>query len=66
MQGPRLAGETMETGALAWQVIDGHPLARDLVAEGGSALARFAARLPPFGGQRIVDMLVGEPLPRIC
>ncbi len=56
----------METGALAWQVIDGHPLARDLVAEGGSALARFAARLPPFGGQRIVDMLVGEPLPRIC
>ena len=45
MQGPRLAGETMETGALAWQVIDGHPLARDLATEGGSVLARVAARL---------------------
>ena len=41
---PRLAGETMETGALARQVIDGHPLARDLAAQGG-VLARVAARL---------------------
>ncbi|MBL8561577.1 MAG: nickel-dependent hydrogenase large subunit [Gemmobacter sp.] len=41
---PRLAGETMETGALARQVVDGHPLARDLAAQGG-VLARVAARL---------------------
>jgi hydrogenase large subunit len=41
---PRLAGKPMETGALARQVIDGHPLARDLALQGG-VLARVAARL---------------------
>ncbi|GAA0309886.1 nickel-dependent hydrogenase large subunit [Rhodovulum strictum] len=40
---PRLGGLTHETGALARQVIDGHPLARDLA--GGGVLARVAARL---------------------
>ena len=40
---PRLAGQTMETGALARQVVDGHPLARALA--GGGVLARVAARL---------------------
>lgn len=40
---PRLAGRTMETGALARQVVDGHPLARALA--GGGVLARVAARL---------------------
>lgn len=40
---PRLAGQTMETGALARQVVDGHPLARDLA--GGGVLARVAGRL---------------------
>lgn len=40
---PRLAGRTYETGALARQVIDGHPLARDLA--GGGILARVAGRL---------------------
>ncbi|WGR61491.1 HupV protein [Paracoccus ferrooxidans] len=45
---PRLAGRTMETGALARQVIDGHPLALDLVRDGnggGGVLARVAGRL---------------------
>lgn len=42
---PRLNGATMETGALARQVIDGHPLARDLAAGGGGVLARVAGRL---------------------
>ncbi|HET7753734.1 MAG TPA: nickel-dependent hydrogenase large subunit, partial [Anaeromyxobacteraceae bacterium] len=32
---PRLAGEVVEVGALARQVVAGHPLARDLVARGG-------------------------------
>jgi uptake hydrogenase large subunit len=41
---PRLAGQTVETGALARQVIDGHPLARALATEGG-VLARVTGRL---------------------
>lgn len=41
---PRLAGRTMETGALARQVIDGHPLALSLARQGG-VLARIGARL---------------------
>lgn len=43
---PRLGGEAMETGALARQVIAGHPLARDLIArDGGGVEARVVARL---------------------
>lgn len=42
---PRLSGLPVECGALARQVIDGHPLARDLVARGGGVLARVGARL---------------------
>jgi len=42
---PRLAGRTMETGAFARQVVDGHPAARDLAATGSSVLARVAGRL---------------------
>jgi len=42
---PRLGGAPMECGALARQVIDGHPLARDLSTKGGGVLARVGARL---------------------
>jgi hydrogenase large subunit len=43
---PRLAGSVVETGALARQVVDGHPLARALVAEHGpNARDRVVARL---------------------
>ena len=43
---PRLAGAAMETGALARQVVQGHPLIRDLVAEsGGNVRNRVVARL---------------------
>ncbi|MFH3480118.1 nickel-dependent hydrogenase large subunit [Xanthobacter variabilis] len=43
---PRLAGQPFETGALARQVVDAHPLARDLAArEGASVRARVVARL---------------------
>ncbi len=43
---PRLSGRPFETGALARQVVDGHPLARDLVArEGANVRARVVARL---------------------
>lgn len=40
---PRLNGRTMEVGALARQVVDGHPLALAMV--GGGVLARVAGRL---------------------
>jgi Ni,Fe-hydrogenase I large subunit len=43
---PRLNGRVMEVGALARQVVDGHPLARDLVARGGGNVRnRVVARL---------------------
>jgi hydrogenase large subunit len=42
---PRLAGQVVETGALARQVVAGHPLARDMVGGGGSVAARVVARL---------------------
>ncbi len=43
---PRLDGRVVEVGALARQLVDNHPLARDLVArDGGSVLARVAMRL---------------------
>jgi hydrogenase large subunit len=43
---PRLAGRVVETGALARQVVAGHPLARDLVAlRGSNVSARVVARL---------------------
>jgi hydrogenase large subunit len=41
---PRLGGETVEVGALARQVVDGHPLGLALASEGG-VRARVAARL---------------------
>jgi len=42
---PRLGGEVVETGALARQVVAGHPLARVLAAQSGSVAARVVARL---------------------
>ena len=42
---PRLAGRTVETGAFARQVVDGHPAALELAARGGNALTRVAGRL---------------------
>ena len=43
---PRYRGKALEVGALARQVVDGHPLALDMVqAGGGSVHARVVARL---------------------
>jgi hydrogenase large subunit len=43
---PRLGGAPAETGALARQVVAGHPLARDLVArEGSNVRSRVVGRL---------------------
>lgn len=43
---PRLAGRVVETGAIARQLVDGHPLVRAEVAEyGGTVYTRVLARL---------------------
>ena len=43
---PRLDGQVMEVGALARQLVDGHPLIRSLVAQsGGNVRNRVIARL---------------------
>ncbi len=43
---PRLGGEAVETGALARQLVAGHPLVRDMIErEGGGVEARVVARL---------------------
>ena len=42
---PRLGGEVVEVGALARQVVAGHPLAHDLLSNGsGNVVARVVAR----------------------
>lgn len=42
---PRLAGQTVETGAFARQLVDGHPAALDLARGGSTVTARVAGRL---------------------
>lgn len=63
---PRLGGKPVEVGALARQVVDGHPLARDLVAEsGGNVRNRVITRLLEVA--RLVPMMenwVQEMRPR--
>ncbi|MDP3342414.1 nickel-dependent hydrogenase large subunit [Frigidibacter sp.] len=55
---PRLSGQPMEVGALARQVVDGHPLALSLAAEGG-VLARVGARLLELARtQAVMERLV--------
>jgi hydrogenase expression/formation protein HypE len=45
-----------------------HPLGRDAVKIGDirEEPPGIVVLLTPIGGTRIVDMLVGDPLPRIC
>jgi len=65
---PRYAGQVVETGALARQLIAGQPLALDLVEKhGASVTARIAARLLelahvlPAMEQWVKDLVPGEP-----
>ena len=46
----------------------GHPLGRDAlrIGEVGAGEPGRVTMRTSFGGRRIVDMLVGEQLPRIC
>jgi uptake hydrogenase large subunit len=46
---PRLSGQVVETGALARQMVAGHPLVRDMVARNGASVtARIVARMLEF------------------
>ncbi len=65
---PRLAGQVVETGALARQLIAGHPLARDMVErDGGSVGARVVVRLLelalvlPAMERWLAELAPGEP-----
>ncbi len=65
---PRLNGHVMEVGALARQLVDGHPLIRDLVAnKTGSVHARVVARLleiariVPVMENWVASIIPGEP-----
>lgn len=65
---PRLAGQVVETGALARQMVEGHPLIRSLVAQsGGNVQNRVIARLlelaliVPQMEQWIRSIQPGEP-----
>jgi hydrogenase large subunit len=57
---PRLAGLGYETGALARQVVDGHPLARALAGEGG-VRARIVGRLLEIARTQVLmeELLAG-------
>lgn len=55
---PRLAGQTVEVGAIARQVVDGHPLALSLARRGG-VLARIGGRLLEIARtQAVMEALV--------
>ena len=65
---PRLAGQVVETGALARQVVAGHPLARDMIeGHGASVAARVVARLLelalvlPAMERWLAELAPGEP-----
>jgi hypothetical protein len=52
----------------ALAALRGHPLGRDAVKIGDirEEPPGIVVLLTPIGGTRIVDMLVGDPLPRTC
>ncbi|MBL8347580.1 MAG: nickel-dependent hydrogenase large subunit [Rubrivivax sp.] len=65
---PRLAGQVVETGALARQLVQGHPLVRDYAARRGRGVAaRVLARLvemaivTPWAERWLAAMRPGEP-----
>jgi hydrogenase expression/formation protein HypE len=57
-----------EEAEAALAALRAHPLGREAVAVGEirTEPAGIVVLLTAFGGTRIVDMLVGDPLPRIC
>ena len=61
-------GTVPEQAAVAIAAMRAHDAGRDAVAIGRAVATRPGAVVmnTRFGGRRLVDMLVGEQLPRIC
>jgi hydrogenase expression/formation protein HypE len=59
--------DSAESGR-ALAALRGHPLGTDaaVIGEVTADLAGLVQLKTAFGGTRIVDLLVGDPLPRIC
>lgn len=57
-----------EQGRAALDALHAHPLGRDaaVIGEVRDAPASTVLLQTAFGGSRVLDMLVGDPLPRIC
>ncbi len=67
-EGKLIAVVPGEAAAAAVSAMRSHPLGADAarIGEIGADPAGIVVLLTGFGGTRIVDMLVGDPLPRIC
>jgi hydrogenase expression/formation protein HypE len=67
-EGKLIAVVAPEAADEALSALRSHPLGRDasLIGEVGSAPEGLVVLETALGGSRIVDMLVGDPLPRIC
>lgn len=57
---PRLGGRPVEVGAIARQLVDGHPLAASLVLAGGGVLARVGGRLLELARTQIAMEALAE------
>ncbi len=67
-EGKLVAIVAPEEAEAALAALQAHPLGRDAVTVGDIRAdpPGIVVLLTAFGGTRIVDMLVGDPLPRIC
>ncbi len=67
-EGKLVAVVAPEAAGAALAALQRHPLGRDAAVIGEIAAERDGLVLleTPFGGRRVVDTLVGDPLPRIC
>ena len=67
-EGKLIAVVPLEQTDAALAALRAHPRGRDAVRIGEirSEPPGIVVLVTPFGGTRIVDMLVGDPLPRIC
>ncbi|MCY0884380.1 MAG: hydrogenase expression/formation protein HypE [Firmicutes bacterium] len=67
-EGKLLAVVAPEAAARALEVLRAHPLGRDaaIIGEVAAEPAGMVFLRTDIGGTRVLDMLVGDPLPRIC
>jgi hydrogenase expression/formation protein HypE len=67
-EGKLLAIVAPEHAAAALAALRAHPLGRDaaIIGEIGAEPAAMVFMRTEIGGTRVLDMLVGDPLPRIC